>query len=240
MQEQQDPWGMSLEVTWSRGSPSPFILKWWGCPRVCLLSLSYPQRSWGGVGGQDEDWDCSEVCRETSWIWGCYGKTASVKLWNQRITGKLSRTIQEGKRAVAWAFTCKHEKTDVCVKSFLLCPTLCDPMECSLPGSSVHGILQARILEWVAMPSSRGSSWPRDWTCISCLPARGGESSTTSTTWEALKMLTEDYRSAFWIRIVHLLLFGAVLAPRGSVLESEGGAVASRVLWTECVPPHQI
>ena len=47
---------------------------------------------------------------------------------------------------------------------------LCDPMECSLPDSSVHGILQARVLEWVAMPSSRGSSLPRDWTCISYLP----------------------------------------------------------------------
>ena len=44
------------------------------------------------------------------------------------------------------------------------CPTLEDPMDCSPPGSSVHGILQARILEWVAMLSSRGSSWPRDWT----------------------------------------------------------------------------
>ena len=40
--------------------------------------------------------------------------------------------------------------------------TLCDPMDCSLPGSSVHGILQVRILETVAMPSSRGSSRPRD------------------------------------------------------------------------------
>ena len=39
---------------------------------------------------------------------------------------------------------------------------LCDPVDCSLPGSSVHGILQARILDWVAMPSSRGSSCPRD------------------------------------------------------------------------------
>ena len=39
-----------------------------------------------------------------------------------------------------------------------LCPTLCDLMDCSLPGSSVHGILQARILEWVAIPFSRGSS----------------------------------------------------------------------------------
>ena len=40
------------------------------------------------------------------------------------------------------------------------CPSLCDPMDCSLPGSSVHGILQARILEWVAIPFSRGSSQP--------------------------------------------------------------------------------
>ena len=40
--------------------------------------------------------------------------------------------------------------------------TLCDSMDCSLPGSSVHGILQARILEWVAIPFSRGSSQPRD------------------------------------------------------------------------------
>ena len=42
------------------------------------------------------------------------------------------------------------------------CPTLCNPMDCSPPGSSVHGILQARILVWVAMPSSRGSSQARD------------------------------------------------------------------------------
>ena len=39
-----------------------------------------------------------------------------------------------------------------CTKSLQSCPTLCDPMDCNLPGSSVHGILQARILEWVAMP----------------------------------------------------------------------------------------
>ena len=46
---------------------------------------------------------------------------------------------------------------------------LCDPMDCSLPGYPVHRILQARILEWVAVSSSRGSSRPRDQTCISCL-----------------------------------------------------------------------
>ena len=56
----------------------------------------------------------------------------------------------------------------VCAKSLQLCPTLCDPKDCSLLVSSVHGILQARILEWVAMPSSRASSWPRDQTPVSC------------------------------------------------------------------------
>ena len=45
-------------------------------------------------------------------------------------------------------------------------------MDCSLPGSSVHEILQARILEWVAIPFSRGSSWPRDWTWVSCIAGR--------------------------------------------------------------------
>ena len=44
----------------------------------------------------------------------------------------------------------------MCAKSLQLCPTLCDPVDCGLPGSSVHGILQARILEWVAMPFLQG------------------------------------------------------------------------------------
>ena len=57
----------------------------------------------------------------------------------------------------------------VCTKSLQPCPTLCNPMDCSQPGSSVYGIVQARILEWVTMASSRGSSPPRDGTCVSCL-----------------------------------------------------------------------
>ena len=52
------------------------------------------------------------------------------------------------------------------------CPTLCDPMDCSPPGSSVHGILQARVLEWVAISFSRGSSWLRDWTQVSHIAGR--------------------------------------------------------------------
>ena len=49
------------------------------------------------------------------------------------------------------------------------CPALCDPMDCSPPGSPVHGILQARILEWAAISFSRGSSRPRDQICVSCI-----------------------------------------------------------------------
>ena len=49
-----------------------------------------------------------------------------------------------------------------------LCPPFCDPRDCSSPSSSVHGIFQARILEWVAIYSSRGSSQTRDWTPVSC------------------------------------------------------------------------
>ena len=46
------------------------------------------------------------------------------------------------------------------------CPTLCDPIGCSLPGSSVHGIFQAIVLKWIAISFSRGSSWPRDQTQV--------------------------------------------------------------------------
>ena len=60
-----------------------------------------------------------------------------------------------------------------CAKSLQTCPILCDPMDCSLPGSSVQGILQARILEWVDISSSRRSSQPRDWTHISYVSCIG-------------------------------------------------------------------
>ena len=52
------------------------------------------------------------------------------------------------------------------------CPTLCDPVDSSPPGSSVHGVLQARILEWVTITFSRGSFYPRDRTWVSCIAGR--------------------------------------------------------------------
>ena len=72
-------------------------------------------------------------------------------------------SLQEnGKRLVSFS---KHMCACSATQLYL---TLCDPMDCSPPGSSVHGILQARILEWVAIPFSRGSSQPRGGTLIFC------------------------------------------------------------------------
>ena len=86
------------------------------------------------------------------------GNTSSIRLRNKSFNCKLNEYNS------TWA-----RKLKVCVclvtQSWL---SLCDPMDCSLPGSSVYGIFQARILEWVAIPYSRGSSQYRDQTCITC------------------------------------------------------------------------
>ena len=89
----------------------------------------------------------------------------------------------------------------VCVyaKSLQSCPTLCDPMDHSLSGSSVHGILQARIVEWVAMPSSRGSpnSGVKPVSLMS--PVLAGKFFTTSTIWEALWDWDAWLQSPAWL-----------------------------------------
>ena len=83
----------------------------------------------------------------------------------------------------------------VCAKSLQSCLTLCDPMDGSLPGSSVHEILQVRILEWVAMPSSRGSSPLRDWTCVPCTGLKGLDKivSTVSSSSDVRVLLGEHW-----------------------------------------------
>ena len=69
------------------------------------------------------------------------------------------------------------------------CLTLCDPMDDSSSGSSVHWILQARIPEWVAMPSSRGSSQPRDQTQVSYISCVGRQILYHCAIWETLRGL---------------------------------------------------
>ena len=68
------------------------------------------------------------------------------------------------------------------------CPTLCDPLDCSPPGSYLHGILQARILKWVPISSARGSSQPRDWTQVSCIAGR------LFTVWATREAQSQSYR----------------------------------------------
>ena len=106
------------------------------------------------------------------------------------------------------------------------CPTLCDPVDCSLPGSSVHGILQARILEWVTISFSRGSSQPRDRTQVSCI---GGRRFNLWATREAL----------WWGR--GMVSCCTLLGIRSFILESGHGQVnnvlvslhQSIVLWSD-------
>ena len=92
---------------------------------------------------------------------------------------------------------------DVCVHAKLLqsCATLCDSVDCSPPGYSVCGILQARILKWVAMLSSRGSSWPRDQT-RNCTSALVDKFFTLSTTWEAAVLKINFFQ---WLISVSIL-----------------------------------
>ena len=81
---------------------------------------------------------------------------------------------------------------EVQVKIAQSCPTLCDPMDYSLPGSSVHGILQARILEWVAVPFSRGSSQPKNRTQVSRIGNR------FITLWATKKLMSLSKSSWWW------------------------------------------
>ena len=106
----------------------------------------------------------------SSWQWGC------VIPWERTLT-RCFPASHSVPRAFSTCFTCMHAQS---------CPTLCDLMNYSPPGSSVHGILQARILEWGTISFFRGSSSPRDWTHVSCI---GRWILYHWVTWEALSGL---------------------------------------------------
>ena len=87
------------------------------------------------------------------------------------------------------------------------CPTLCNPMDCSQPGSSVHGIFEARILEWVSMPFSRRSPWPRGQTQVSSIAGKfytvwaTREVQFSSILWQCYKVTDEN--TTFIIPVIH-------------------------------------
>ena len=104
------------------------------------------------------------------------------------------------------------------------CLTLCNPMDCSLQGSSVHWIFQARVLEWVSISFSRGSSWPRDQNQVSCI---AGRHFTIWATWEDIVgiLLLSNYL-AFLYLFPHLQIMVqwylnlSVGLPDGSVVKN--------------------
>ena len=114
------------------------------CARVvCLLCVSHEEADRMEQGKCYEHGLDSGICK-------------SLRKLLVRVKGKM-----RGESKSLWVYA-------VCLVA-QLCPILCDPMDYTPPGSSVHGILQARILEWVAMPPSRGSFQPRDQTQVSCI-----------------------------------------------------------------------
>ena len=111
-------------------------------------------------------------------------------------SGRLAKTFNmqnviliQHFRANRW----KKKKSVYACSVAQLCRTLCDPMDCNSPGSSVRGISQARILGWVAISYSRGYSRPRDWTCVSCI---GRQILYHGATWEA----KEEWGTPYLVR----------------------------------------
>ena len=120
--------------------------------------------------------------------------------------------------------------------SLQLCPTQCDPMDCSTPNSFVHGILQARILEWIAMLSSRVSSQPTDGTCVSYVSYFGRWVLTTSATWEAhLKNMKTLIWKYIWNHMFITALFTRVKTWKQPKFSSMGGWI--KKMWDNMAGP---
>ena len=146
--------------------------------------LTYWKRLWCweglGAGGEGDGrgWD-GWMASLTRWTWVWVNSRSWWWTWRPGVLWFL------GSQRVGHDWATELNWTDVCI-TFIesasviereyvkvlvaeSCSTLCNSMDCSPPGSSVHGIFQARILEWVAIPFSRGSSWSRDLNCMCIL-----------------------------------------------------------------------
>ena len=113
----------------------------------------------------------------------CSSESATIESHVQTPIPQEKENTSRGEKEVSRAMKVKVAQSG---------PTLCDPMDCSPPGSSVHGTVQARILEWVAIPFSRGSSQPRDWIEVSCIAG------SFSVSW-ATKEINKESMAFHWL-----------------------------------------
>ena len=129
---------------------------------------------------------CSRVKLDNGYF-VCFGAWQLLFHWSTVYNIVLVSNVQQSDSVTSISFFRLFFIVDYCVYAYVQSwPTLCDPIDSSPPGSSAHGIFQARILEWVATSSSRWSSWPRNWTCVSCVSALAGGLFITGGTYEAL------------------------------------------------------
>ena len=145
-------------------------IAWWGqlCmvpwrPSVTITAVS--RRVLGGVRASPPDLPPGTIQKRSQ------GISQPLQLFP---VGSGSREGQGLIQGVGYQGTGKtrSQRSQPCSGQLLHCVALCDPMDCSPPGFSVHGIVRTRILEQVAIASSKGSSPPRDRTCISCIAGR--------------------------------------------------------------------
>ena len=134
-----------------------------------------------GAGLCSADTDCSAASQ----------RAGSPSAWESRIKNSMKGQTRAGGKGMPESHMLAFPEVEESVSHSVIFDSLW-PMDCSPPGSSVHEILQARILEWVVMPSSRGSYPPRDWTCLSCI---GRQIPYHWATWEA-RLQDVKHRSA--------------------------------------------
>ena len=144
------------------------------------LSLLLSSPGWCGreSGTQKKGGLCVSFHSQAVLLWSLWiCSRATDTLGQPSPTFLVPGTVFRGDNfSIEWRWVGEQFQDNSSALHFLLlrvpaqsCPTVCDPLDCSLSGSSVHGILQARILEWVAISFSRASSWPRVPTHISCI-----------------------------------------------------------------------
>ena len=135
------------------------------------VHLRVSQGSWGGASLCDNEGDLSGSTKHR-----CFPVLFKTSNARKPLEQDIQIVGTEEPKFLVFSFV---DCVCACAKLLQSCPTLWDPMDCSPPGSSVHGLLQARILEWVAMPSSRGHSQPRNRTWVSCSSCITGRFFTT-------------------------------------------------------------